>query len=184
MSKKLFDFLKTKATAEIQAAAKELEQAKFRIDPQYHDFLVLLSQNVNLSKDSFDLDQEDKKRGIWSTERGTFVTINKPYITVDGRIKMARDEHKEANKRLDIHPPQIFEIAGKALMSVQIDSELYGQATGTIEIGLEKEKGVDAINPFANAQTSAIGRALGFFGYGLIGTGTIATADEMKPLNE
>lgn len=38
---------------------------------------------------------------------------------------------------------------------------------------------MDSKNPFANAQTSAIGRALGFLGYGLVGTGVIATADEM-----
>ncbi|WP_066298121.1 hypothetical protein [Bacillus sp. FJAT-29937] len=185
MSKRLYDFLKNKARAEVQTAAKEFEQAKTRIDPKYRDFLVLLEQHVNLSKDYFELDQDDKKLGIWSAkERGTFVTINKPYITVDGRIKMARDEHKEANKRLDIHQPQIFEAGGKTLMSVSVESEMFGKATGTIEIGLENNRGVDAYNPFANAQTSAIGRALGFLGYGLIGTGTVATADEMKPITE
>lgn len=182
--KTINDFIKDKARAEKFAASKEFEQAKTRIDPKYLDFLVLLSQHVNLSKKVYELDQDAKSLGIWIwDERGTYVTINKPYITVDGRIKMARDEHKEANKKLDIHPPQIIEVAGKTLMSVQVDSELYGQATGTIEVGVEG-RGVDAFNPFANAQTSAIGRALGFLGYGLIGTGTVASAEEMEPLTD
>lgn len=183
--KKIYDFIKTNAIAEIQAAKKEFEQAKNRINSEYFDFLVLLPQNVRLTKQVFELDQDARNIGIWvSDERGTYVTINKPYITVDGRIKMARDEHREANKMLHIHPPQIFEVAGRTLMSVQIDSELYGQTTGTIEVGIEKSSGIDANNPFANAQTSAIGRALGFLGYGLVGTGAVASADEMQSLSD
>ncbi|USK57770.1 hypothetical protein LIS82_27755 (plasmid) [Cytobacillus solani] len=42
------DFIKDKARAEKYAASKEFEQAKTRIDPKYLDFLVLLSQHVNL----------------------------------------------------------------------------------------------------------------------------------------
>ena len=38
--------------------------------------------------------------------------------------------------------------------------------------------GVDESNPLENAETSAIGRALGFLGYGVYGTG-IASADEV-----
>jgi hypothetical protein len=38
--------------------------------------------------------------------------------------------------------------------------------------------GVDESNPLENAETSAVGRALGFLGYGLYGTG-IASADEV-----
>jgi hypothetical protein len=37
---------------------------------------------------------------------------------------------------------------------------------------------VDESNPLENAETSAVGRALGFLGYGVYGTG-IASADEV-----
>ncbi|MBO0588196.1 MULTISPECIES: hypothetical protein [unclassified Sporosarcina] len=161
---------------------QEIIQAKKRIPEEYHDFLVLLPQNVKINKVQYKITAEADKLGMFSTQNGTYVSIEKPYMTVDGRVRMARDEHVKLGKRLDIHPPVFQSIADRLLVSVTIESEVFGTSTGIVEVGFGG--GVDASNPCANAQTSAIGRALGFMGYGLVGTGMLSSAEEQNAIPE
>lgn len=176
------DWLFNKALGEIALSQAEVEQAKKRIPKEYHDFLLLLEQKINLIKKPYSIQQEARKIGMMSYNESTYVSIVKPYITVDGRVQMARDEHKALGKRLDILAPQILTFKDKTVMTVEVVSEIYGSSTGMIELGTGG--GVDKINPFANAQTSAIGRALGFLGYGLVGTGTIEQAEPAPKGNQ
>ncbi|MER2005868.1 MAG: hypothetical protein ABS939_00330 [Psychrobacillus sp.] len=172
-------FILKKAKKRKSYVTKELAQARKRIDEKYHDFLLLLPQNEKLHDNGgYQVQGEAENLGIFSYDRGTFLSIEKPYVTVDGRVQMARDEHKEKEAMLNIHPPVFQQFGEIMIVSVTVESTLYGTATGTIEIG--KSNAVDRSNPFANAQTSAIGRALGFLGYGLVGTGVIATAEEIE----
>lgn len=177
-------FVLQKAKQRSSYLQKELEQARKRIDERYQDFLVLLPQNEKLlEKGGYTVSGEAESLGIFSYDKGTYMSIEKPYVTVDGRVQMARDEHKEKESKLNIHAPLIQQFGDIYIVSVTVESELYGTATGTIEVGTKNA--VDKNNPFANAQTSAIGRALGFLGYGLIGTGVIASAEEAEQaLNE
>lgn len=172
-------FVLKKAKQRSSYLQKELEQARKRIDERYQDFLILLPQNEKLlEKGGYTVSGEAELLGIFSYEKGTYMSIEKPYVTVDGRVQMARDEHKEKEAKLNIHAPIIQQFGEIYIVSVTVESELYGTATGTIEVG--SKNSVDKNNPFANAQTSAIGRALGFLGYGLIGTGVIASAEEAE----
>lgn len=181
---KMPQWVSKKAASRKQYTQKELAQAKERIPKQYHDFLILMPQNEKLTDQTFKVEQKDIEIGVFSYDRGTYLTIEKPYVTVDGRLKMFRDEHEKAQKKFTIHPPVIQQFNEKfTLLSITIDSEIYGSTTGTIEIGLGG-KGADFSNPFANAQTSAIGRALGFFGYGLVGTGAIEDTIEPDQLEK
>jgi hypothetical protein len=68
-------------------------------------------------------------------------------------------------------------VSGQKLCQVTIEAELRGEATGTARLFIGGA-GANRDNPVENAETSAIGRALGFLGYGCFGTG-IASADEM-----
>lgn len=170
-------FIIKKAKLEKSHTSQEIIQAKARIDEKYHDFLVMLPQNVKLTDKQYKLNSDAEELGVWSTNRGTYVSIEKPYMTVDGRVQLARDEHKAAGKKFSISAPTIEKFDKQLVVSVTIDSEIYGSANGMIEIG--DSGAVDTKNPFANAQTSAIGRALGFLGYGLVGKGIIASANEL-----
>lgn len=165
--------------------SQEMEQARTRINKDYHDFLIMLPQSEKLDdKGGFSVKGEAENLGVYSAEYGTYMSIEKPYMTVDGRVQMARDEHKEKGMKLNIYPPEIAEFGEISILSVKVESEIYGTATGTIEIGKPSDPGktnpIDKKNPISNAQTSAIGRALGFLGYGLIGTGILATPEEME----
>jgi len=178
MSNYLPNPLFAKAQANKDHTHQEIIQARDRIDKRYHDFLIMLPQSVKLSDRSFEITPEQQMLGIYSYERGTYVSIEKPYVTVDGRICMARDEHREAGKQLSILPAKYEVINDVTVVSVTIESEIHGSVTGTIEVG--SNGAVDRYNPIANAQTSAIGRALGFMGYGVVGTGIIASSDEIQ----
>lgn len=178
MSNYLPNPLFAKAQANIDHTRQEIIQARSRIDERYHDFLIMLPQSVKLSDRAFEITPEQQMSGIYSYERGTYVSIEKPYVTVDGRICMARDEHREAGKQLSILPAKYEQFNDVAIVSVTIESEIHGTVTGTIEVG--SSGAVDRYNPIANAQTSAIGRALGFMGYGVVGTGIIASPDEIQ----
>jgi hypothetical protein len=108
-----------------------------------------------------------------------YATIRLPYMSVDGRVKMAIDEHREQSASLVIQTE--FEndaVSGQLLCRATVTSGLLGTAVAHARAFLNGG-GVDATNPMENAETSAVGRALGFLGYGLYGSG-IASAEEVQ----
>jgi hypothetical protein len=139
-----------------QAAVEETPQA-------YRGFLAFLPRN--------------KKAG-GTRANPVYAAVREPYMGVDGRIKMAMDDHRAAGASLVIQTA--FETepqSGQLLCRAVVTSALLGSATGHARVFLNGS-GVDATNPLENAETSAVGRALGFLGYGLYGTG-IASAEEV-----
>lgn len=118
-----------------------------------------------------------------------WITYNNAYMQVDGRIQMAIDEHIEHKSSIDIRVS--YEQLGKSLMAVAtVQCPLRGTATGHLRVvyptPFKRRDGTvveptekDWTNALAKAETGAIGRALGFVGYGLTGNG-IASADEME----
>ncbi len=172
------DFWMEKALAEKADAQEKVKQAYDCIPAEYHSFIVLLKQSIKLGKpSSYRITEEGKAAGMWQADDGTlYCSIALPYMTVDGRVRWARDEHRKAEKALNIRT----EISD-GFVRATVESELLGSATATAKIGAGS--GVDRTNPIENAETSAVGRALGFLGYGLIGTG-IASADEVAGSRE
>lgn len=149
----------------VEKAIREAEQAcQMAISgtPEaYRGFITLISQN---------------KRVGGSKQSPLYATIRLPYMDVDGRVRMAMDEHREAGAMISVDTT--FEtVDGKLMCVAVVTSALIGSAKGVSEVKYGGT-GVDASHPFENAQTSAIGRALGFLGYGLYGTG-IASAEEV-----
>jgi len=107
-----------------------------------------------------------------------YAPIREPYLSVDGRVKMALDEHRDTGATLVIQTT--FDVephSGQLLCQATVTSALLGSAVAHARVFVGGT-GVDATNPLENAETSAVGRALGFLGYGVYGTG-IASADEV-----
>jgi hypothetical protein len=121
-----------------------------------------------------------KKKVGGTREQPLYAEIRDPYFRVDGRVKMALDEHRAQGGTLDL--TTTFEVephSGQLVCRATVRSTLLGQFTATARVFLGARDGVNATNPLENGETSAVGRVLGFMGYGLVGSG-IASAEEVQ----
>jgi len=98
---------------------------------------------------------------------------NKEYRMIAGRVQECRDEHAKADKPYEFHT-DLIPLDGQILFKATVKT-LRGEATG--HAGAYDKTMIDKTAPYENAETSAVGRALGFLGYGLV-TG-IASAEEV-----
>lgn len=118
------------------------------------------------------------KRVGGTRQRPLYAAIRLPYMRVDGRVKMALDEHRQEGASLVIQTQFDTEpLSDQLLCRATVTSAMLGTVTAHARVFLNGF-GVDATNLMENAETSAVGRALGFLGYGLYGTG-IASAEEV-----
>jgi hypothetical protein len=147
----------------IEQAERACRAAVEETPESYRGFLTFIRQN---------------KRVGGSRQNPLYAAIRLPDMRVDGRVKMALDEHRQQGATLVIHTQFESEPASDQLMCrATVTSALLGTVTAHARVFLNGS-GVDATNPMENAETSAVGRALGFLGYGLYGTG-IASAEEV-----
>lgn len=148
--------------AKMQKEAAEIVAAAYKNNPGYGEFIKPLSQ----------------KKNIGSQQNPMWVEIEIPYMTVDGRIKQLVDDHVREGGSFSISPVAFEQGPDGTLLARVTVTSRRGTASGISKVGIGGT-GVDARNPYENAETSAIGRALGFLGYGLLGGG-IASYEEVK----
>jgi len=144
---------------------------------KYHGYILLLEQNQKVANSTFELSQDLKNMGVFSYNNKTYVKTHAPYTAVDGRVQMAVDEAVENREQIDVGEPKFEIVSEQVLCTIKVTTA-RGVSYGTAKVGIGGN-GVDAQNPFENAQTSALGRGLAMQGYGLIGTG-LTSAEEMK----
>ena len=160
---------KDKIVALKEKEKQVIERAYAQTPVEYHGYILLLEQNLKVSNAALEINDELKSMGVYANNGKTYLSQQVPYMTVDGRIAMAVDEALKKGTQIEIGAPEFHEVNQKLICNVTVKTA-RGIATGTAKVGIGGG-GVDLSNPFENAQTSAIGRALGFQGYGLIGTG-------------
>jgi hypothetical protein len=133
--------------------------------PPYRGFLMFLPHTKKVGE---------------SRGQPLYAEVRTPYFTVDGRVKMALDEHRDKGGTFELQTA--FEVephSGQLVCRAIVRSTLLGQCTATARVFLGARSGVNATNPLENGETSAVGRVLGFMGYGLVGSG-IASAEEVQ----
>lgn len=107
--------------------------------------------------------------------KGIINIHGKMYMTVARRLELANEE-----KNLLSVNTEVLQFAPVVVIKATITTKT-GTYTGISSANPLKT--IEKSNPFEVAETSAVGRALGFAGYGLIES--VASADEMtKALNE
>ena len=146
----------------IDQAERSCQDAVETTPQEYRQFLIFIPQS----------------KRVGGRNSNQYANIRLPYMGVDGRIKMAQDDHRNHQGTLSIHTEFMVEPHSQQLLcKATIESSLYGTYTAHSRVFIDG-KGVDATNPAENGESSAIGRALGFMGYGLYGNG-IASAEEV-----
>ena len=136
-----------------QAAEAKCRASYDELPPEVWGYLVLLSRSQKLpGKDD------------------VFVSLRNPYLTVAGRLVLLR-----AKRQPKEIATEFLQLGERTLCRATVK---VGQcsATGTAEV-IEGQSGPTATNPYEVAETSALGRALGNLGIGLVGG--IASAEEV-----
>lgn len=114
---------------------------------------------------------------------GEWQTTEHAYMTIDGKLAMANEDHRKQGKRLDFGEPKVLVDGPEHLtLQVTVTSEIYGIrhgiATSRKKTGTNAEKDW----PWEVAETSATGRALAAMGYGLLPGSGLASADAERML--
>ncbi len=107
-------------------------------------------------------------------------SVEHAYMSVDGKLAMANEDHRKQSKKLVFAEPKILlDNAEQLTLQVTITSDIYGTRHG---IATSRKKGGAAAErefPWEVAETSAIGRALSTMGYGLLPGAGLASAEDM-----
>ena len=146
---------------EATIAGQQAVERAYQVTPaEYHPFILVQTNWQNVGT------KASPKR----------VPVESPYMMVDGRVKMAQDHADAAKQPLIIHTAFVT-VGDHAVAQATVSiGERTAMGHASINFG---GTGADATNPIENAETSAVGRALGFLGFGLFGGG-IASAEEIQ----
>lgn len=150
------------------------------VPEKYHHYFLPIERNQVVAKYEIKLDEELKRLGYYAYQNKTFLKTSKLYLTVAGRNHMFIDWIEENNYCFTIEN-NLFEFMGKPFIKTTVtvfDSEgkVVRKAESTVPVNIGGS-GVDQTNPFENAETSAVGRALCFLGIGQVSG--VATFEEV-----
>lgn len=112
---------------------------------------------------------------------GEWVSVEVGYMSVDGKLAMANEDHRIQDKRLDFEPPTVLVDNEEQLtLLVTVVSEVYGRRHGIATSRRAGGSPVEREYPWEVAETSAIGRALASMGYGLLPGAGLSSAEDVE----
>lgn len=107
------------------------------------------------------------------TNNGIVNIHGKDYMTVARRIELAHTNKANSLEAVETEVLSHDPVVIRALVRFQ-NGRMF---SGISSVNLESQRAIEKQNPYEVAETSAVGRALGFAGFGLLES--IASADEM-----
>jgi len=96
---------------------------------------------------------------------GTYITVTRDYMMVDGRVQEFTDIHKEQNKKFKFTRRFEKDEEGNIICHAKVFSEIFGTAEATA--GAYGKTLIDKSNDYANVETAGGERYLGCVGIGL-----------------
>lgn len=136
-----------------------------------------VAEDTLIMRPAFDYDYPQYITNIERFDKRTGETKVNPYIGADGRLAGFTDMHRAEGKRFTIASELHEDGKGRLVCTCTIDSDLLGCVTA--HAAAYGKSTVDQSNPIENAETSALARALGMLGFGLVGGGGLATAEDV-----
>lgn len=124
---------------------------------------------------------EQTRRG----PNGQWEKVEAAYMSVDGRVAMANEDHRRQGKALHFEDPVVLVDDEENLtLLVAVSSELYGRRHGIATSRKLAGTNAERAFPWEVAETSAIGRALGAMGYGVLPGSGLASAEDIQRAQE
>jgi hypothetical protein len=124
------------------------------------------------------LDNNRRVNGQWEKQEAA-------YMSVDGKVAMANEDHRRQNKQLHFEDPIVLVDDEQQLtLMITINSEMYGRRHGIATSRRIGGSPYEMAHPWEVAETSAIGRALSVMGYGVLPGSGLASADDVKRARE
>lgn len=147
------------------------------IPKEFHHYVMVLEHSTIIARKELNLEKELKDAGYYlgKDKKGnpvTYLKLKNLYLTVMGKNAILVDWAEQNNYRFAIEN-EIILIGQKPFIKSVITitdekGEIIRKASSTAPVNIGGG-GVDATNPFENAETSAVGRALTFLGMGQMG---------------
>src|SRR2546426_12096427 len=108
-----------------EKAERRCRLAVAQTPADYQSFITLIEQRKKVGG--------PRSAPIWAT-------VRQPNLSADARVKMARDQHREAGKRFDIQSEFLGEpTSGQLLARATLTSEIYGTAVAHARVVLVGE---------------------------------------------
>jgi hypothetical protein len=130
---------------------------------------------AHIDYEPFVLVIEHKKQ----TARGQYANVGKGYMGFDGRVAMARRDHAAQKAKLSIRTSVEGETEALVRVQAVVESELYGTVSAFAE-SRRDANGPEGQHPLEVAESSAVGRALGMLGYGILPGSGLASAEDVQ----
>lgn len=124
----------------------------------------------------------------------TYVEAHTLYMSVAGRIAMMNRAAEMNGWRVEVTPEPVTPTGIPGYLSIErrlvfrvyvtiwMAEEKVGTRFGTAWVPAEGGSGASASNPYEKVETSALGRALGTWGFGVLPGSGIATVEEMAAI--
>lgn len=144
------------------------------VDQKYHHYFLPIERSMLVANFAANLGEDLKKLGYYVLNQKTYLKTSKLYLTVAGKLHMFTDWTEQNGYYYSIEN-SLFEFDGftgkpffKTVITVtDKEGKIVRKAESTVPVNIGGS-GVDKTNPFENAETSAVGRALSFLGIGQI----------------
>ena len=117
--------------------------------------------------------------------QGKWERTETAYMSVDGKVAMANEDHRRQEKKMNFEDPVILVNDEQQLtLLVAVNSDAYGRRHGIATSRKVGGSPYEAAHPWEIAETSAMGRALSAMGYGVLPGSGMASAEDIKRARE
>lgn len=151
------EYIQKQKEVDLKVAATVIDKAYKEIPEPFHGYIFILKQKKFYGTKGNN--QEKADSFYWQD-------IPNPYMSVSGRVKMANEEAKENQQKVDYDDTR-YDFTNKICQVVV--HTMRGRGCGTVKLNSEK---------IEDSETSAIGRAFASLGYEVLPNG-LASAEEM-----